>query len=137
MEPALIPVSARCQIRVSRRDLSRQVAGRAGSKECNVRFRSFVLVGAVGLAGCGMIDPQDGYRPMSAQSASQPSGSAPERLSFNQANAQCWTIAYSLLGGNAMDMARDRAYNQCMNDRGWENPALPARPQPTTTPGSR
>jgi hypothetical protein len=95
-----------------------------------VRLTSVVLLGVLVLAGCGM-DSQGGYRRMQ-----QASGSA-DGISFQQANTECWNMAYSLLGGNAMDSARERAYNQCMNDRGWENPSMPARPRPTTTPGSR
>lgn len=54
-----------------------------------MRFRSLIFVGALALAGCGMIDRQDGYRPMNEQSAGQYSGSGPQRLSFDQANAEC------------------------------------------------
>jgi len=102
-----------------------------------VAYRSLVFVAALALSACAL-DPQGGYRPIGEQSAGVYSGSSSEGMSFDQANSQCWTIAYSLLGGNALDSARTTAYNKCMNDRGWENPMLPAmRPQPQTVPGSR
>jgi hypothetical protein len=93
--------------------------------------RGLILAFALVLSACAM-DPQGGYRPV------EQSGSA-EGTSFNDANAQCWTQAYTLLGGNAMDSARSRAYDTCMHDRGWYDPRASAPPQPrtTTVPGSR
>jgi hypothetical protein len=60
-------------------------------------------------------------------------------MSFNQANAECWEISMSLLGGLAMDAARQRAYDSCMNDRGWYDPRLPypVHPRGATTPSGR
>jgi hypothetical protein len=87
---------------------------------------------ALVLSGCA-VDPYGGYRPMN-QAAS---GSA-DGVSFNQANAECWERSMSLLGGVAMDSARQRAYDTCMNDRGWYDPRLPApRPRGATTPSGR
>jgi hypothetical protein len=85
------------------------------------------LAAALVLSGCGL-DPYGGYRPMN-QAAS---GSA-EGMSFNQANAECWERSMSLLGGLAMDMPRQRAYDSCMHEMGWEDPRIPAQPRPSTT----
>lgn len=101
--------------------------------------RSLILAiaAASALSACAL-DPQAGYRPMQQTAASAAGISdSSDLMSFDEANAQCWGIAYSLLGGNAMDSARTTAYNKCMNDRGWENPSLPARARPLTVPGSR
>jgi hypothetical protein len=94
--------------------------------------RNLILAAAIALAGCGL-DPQGGYRPMAQASGSQVSGS----MSFDEANAQCWTLAYTLLGGNAMDSARSRTYDTCMHDRGWEDPRMRPQPRAVTVPGSR
>jgi hypothetical protein len=92
--------------------------------------RGLILAGALALSACAL-DPQGGYQPMSQPAA------APAANSFNEANAQCWTLAYTLLGGNAMDSARSRAYETCMHDRGWEDPRMRAQPRAATVPGSR
>lgn len=92
--------------------------------------RGFILVVALALSACAA-DPQGGYQPM------QRSGASANGVTFDEANAQCWNQAYGLLGGNAMDSARTRAYDQCMHDRGWEDPRMPAQPRATTSPGSR
>lgn len=94
--------------------------------------RGLILAGALALSACGL-DPQGGYRPMAQASGSQNSDS----MSFDTANAQCWTAAYTLLGGNAMDSARSRAYDTCMHDRGWEDPRMRREPRAVTVPGSR
>lgn len=93
--------------------------------------RSLVLVMALGLSACA-VDPQGGYRPIERSGSD---GSA--RVSFDDANAQCWGLAYTLLGGNAMDSARSRAYETCMRDRGWEDSRMRRQPKATTVPGSR
>ena len=99
------------------------------------RSLMIVLVATSALSACAL-DPQAGYQPMQQALASAAGISdTSDLMSFDEANAQCWEIAYSLLGGNAMDSARTTAYNKCMNDRGWENPSLPARPRPLTIPG--
>lgn len=93
--------------------------------------RGFLLAGALALSGCAL-DPQGGYRPLAERSGS------PQAMSFNQANAECWQLSMSLLGGFAMDSSRQRAYDTCMNDRGWYDPRLPTpQPRGVTTPSGR
>jgi hypothetical protein len=41
--------------------------------------------------------------------------------SYREAHARCWVRAYSLLGGNAMDMARQREFDSCMARDGWQD----------------
>jgi hypothetical protein len=103
-----------------------------------VIYRNVVLVAALALSACGM-DSQGGYQPMNQQTGSATGGSysSPDAKAYQQAHDECWESSMSLLGGNAMDATRERTYNQCMNARGWEHPMMPAKPQPTTTPGSR
>jgi hypothetical protein len=40
---------------------------------------------------------------------------------YADAHAECWGEAGSLLGGNAMDMARQRAFDNCMALNGWQD----------------
>ena len=108
----------------------RRFAAEPAARRREVLSRSVILAAAIALSGCAL-DPQGGYRPMPERSGSQAA------MSFDQANAECWEISMSLLGGNAMDSARARAYDLCMHERGWQDPRMPARPRPTTVPGSR
>jgi hypothetical protein len=38
-------------------------------------------------------------------------------------------VAESMAGGFGMDMARLNAFNQCMNERGWEDRRRPFGPR--------
>jgi hypothetical protein len=40
---------------------------------------------------------------------------------YGEAHAQCWVRAFSLLGGNAMDAARQREFDSCMARDGWQD----------------
>ena len=86
--------------------------------------RSAILSVSLLLSACA-IDPHGGYVP--ARDGAPP---------FEQANARCWERSMSLLGGLAMDSARDRAYDTCMRENGWADPRRKPEPPPATTPAS-
>jgi hypothetical protein len=71
---------------------------------------------AILLSGCGL-DPQGGYRPVAELSGSPDSRRAP---SFDEANAQCWTVSMNN-AGYAATAPQLAAYNACMKRNGWED----------------
>lgn len=79
--------------------------------------RSLVLFAVLALSACAL-DPQGGYRPINQQSASGRSGTSPEVKSFDQANAECWTVSMNIAGYGAT-IAQLEAYKGCMARAGW------------------
>ena len=77
-------------------------------------IRTAMAAVAIAVAGCAL-DPQGGYRP-----ATQLSGSAQQPVSFNDANAQCWSVSMNNAGYGA-SMAQLQAYQTCMARNGWED----------------
>jgi hypothetical protein len=77
-------------------------------------IRSSLAAAAIALAGCAL-DPQGGYRPVT-----QVSGTTHQPLSFDEANAQCWTVSMNNAGYGAT-MAQLSAYQSCMARNGWQD----------------
>lgn len=75
--------------------------------------RGLILGVALALSACAL-DPQGGYQPM------QRSGTGTGSVTFNDANAQCWTVSMNNAGYGAT-MAQLAAYNTCMARNGWED----------------
>ena len=80
----------------------------------NSLVRSSLVVAAIMVAGCAF-DPQGGYRP-----ATQVSGSSQQPASFDEVNAQCWTVSMNNAGYGAT-MAQAQAYQTCMARNGWQD----------------
>jgi hypothetical protein len=76
--------------------------------------RTAFAAAAIALSGCAL-DPQGGYRP-----ATQFSGSSQQPISFDEANAQCWTVSMNNAGYGA-SMAQLQAYQTCMARNGWQD----------------
>jgi hypothetical protein len=69
---------------------------------------------AFALSGCAL-DPYGGYRP-----AAQVSGSAERPISFDDANARCWTASMNIAGYGAT-IPELESYRACMTRVGWED----------------
>jgi hypothetical protein len=77
-------------------------------------IRSGLAAAAIALSGCAL-DPQGGYSPVT-----QLSGSPERSVSFDEANARCWTVSMNIAGYSAT-AAQSEAYRTCMVRNGWEN----------------
>jgi hypothetical protein len=80
----------------------------------NSFVRTGLVAAAIALSGCAF-DPQGGYRP-----ATQVSGSPQQPVSFDEANARCWTVSMNNAGYGAT-MAQAQAYQTCMVRNGWQD----------------
>jgi hypothetical protein len=80
----------------------------------NSLVRHGLAAAAIALSGCAL-DPQGGYRP-----AAQMSGSPERPVSFDEANARCWTVSMNIAGYGAT-IAQQQAYMTCMARNGWED----------------
>jgi hypothetical protein len=84
----------------------------------NSLLRNGLAAAAIALSGCAL-DPQGGYRP-----ATQVSGSPERPVSFDEANARCWTVSMNIAGYGAT-IAQSDAYRACMTRNGWEDRRTP------------
>jgi hypothetical protein len=76
--------------------------------------RTGFVAAAIALSGCAL-DPQGGYRPVT-----QVSGSVERPVSFDEANALCWTVSMNNAGYGAT-IVQLQAYQTCMVRNGWED----------------
>jgi hypothetical protein len=77
-------------------------------------IRTALVAAAIASAGCA-IDPQGGYRPVT-----QLSGAPQQPISFDEANARCWTVSMNNAGYGATT-AQLTAYELCMKRNGWQD----------------
>ena len=80
----------------------------------NSLMRNGFAAAAIALSGCAL-DPQGGYRP-----TTQVSGGPDRPVSFDEANARCWTVSMNIAGYGAT-IPQLEAYRACMTRNGWED----------------